>query len=84
MARACVTRIFTGVPFGAQTAWLDCSRSGMPMEVTRVDAVVQVLVTQGCGVPPGVVKGQPATVCGLGCRHTAWLLTVTRGLTMVG
>ena len=39
----------------------------MPLDVTRVAALTHWAVTQGKGLPAGVVNGQPATVYGDGC-----------------
>ena len=53
--------IRSGVPVGAQVAWLSCSSTGWPIEVTRAAAVVHCAVAHG-GAPatwPGSV--QPAT-----------------------
>ncbi|WP_156241514.1 hypothetical protein [Microbacterium oryzae] len=60
-----MTVMFTGVPFGAQVAWLSIMSTGCPPALTRIDADVQVAVTHGMGLVP-VMKGQPEIVCGVG------------------
>lgn len=55
----CVAAMIKGVPFGTHTAWLSMSNTGMPIDVTRVEAVSQLAVRQGCGLPPGVTKVHP-------------------------
>jgi hypothetical protein len=58
----CVATISSGVPLGVQIAWLSSKRTGIPLEVMRVAAVTHWAVTQGNGLPAGVVNGQAATV----------------------
>jgi hypothetical protein len=36
--------------------------AGMPLMSTRVEVIDQRTVTHGCGLGPGTVNGQPATV----------------------
>ena len=62
----CVAVMISGVPLGAQMAWLSSSNTGIPLEVTRVAAVTQVAVRQGDGAPD-TLKAQPATINGAGC-----------------
>src|SRR3954469_6766694 len=59
VTRVWVARISSGVPFGAQTAWLSSKINGWPFEVTRVAAVTHWAVTQGTGAPE-TLNGQPA------------------------
>jgi hypothetical protein len=59
--RTWVATIDTGVPFGAQTAWLSWSSTGMPIERTRTAPVTHCAVTHGTG-DPETLKGQPAIV----------------------
>ena len=73
-----------GVPFGVHIAWLSINKTGIPFDITRVAPLTHCAVTQGMGLPAGVVNGQPATVCGEGCITIGWPLTVTRGLVTVG
>ncbi len=72
--------MFTGVPLGMQVAWLSWSNTGWPPTSTRVAPVIHWAVTQGKGLPAGVVNGQPATMCGAAKVTTGWPLTITRGL----
>jgi hypothetical protein len=58
--------MFTGVAFGTQMAWLSCNSTGTPPARTRMAAVTHWAVTQGKGMPAGVVNGQPAMVWGAG------------------
>jgi hypothetical protein len=58
-----VAVMVTGVPFGAQTAWLSWSRTGAPRERTRVAPLTHCATTHGAGAPE-TVKGHPVTVCG--------------------
>src|SRR5690606_21825810 len=84
VTRACVTVIMSGVPLGVQIAWLSNSKTGIPLEVIRLAAVTHCAVIHGKGLPPGVVKGQPAIVYGIGCNTIGCLLTKTLGLGEVG
>jgi hypothetical protein len=54
--------ISSGVPLGAQMAWLSNSNTGIPLEVMRVAAVTHWAVTHGSGLPTGVVNGHAAIV----------------------
>ena len=59
--RVCVTAISSGVPVGAQIAWLSNSSNGCPLEVTRVRAVIHCAVTHGPLAAGGGGSAQPAT-----------------------
>jgi hypothetical protein len=74
----------SGVPVGAQTAWLSNSRSGCPSAVTRVAAVTHCAVTHGPLPLGGGGIAQPATTYGAVAATTGWPPTVTRGTTTVG
>jgi hypothetical protein len=76
--RICVATMLTPVPFGTQIAWLSWSRSGIPLDRTRVAAVTHCAVTQGTG-DPLTLNMHPAMVHGFGCCTVAWLETLTRG-----
>jgi len=65
VTRTWVARITSGVPLGAQSAWLSSNTRGCPFESTRVAAVVHCPVTHGDGAPL-TLKGQAATVYGPG------------------
>jgi hypothetical protein len=60
--RICVTTIFNPVAGSTQIALLSSSKTGMPLAVTRVAAVIQVQVTHGPLAAMGGGKAQPATV----------------------
>jgi hypothetical protein len=75
--------IVSGVPFGAQTAWLSNSRTGWPLLVTRVAPVIHCAVTQGVVTPPGA-KGHAATAYGAVIRTEGCPPTSTRGFGAVG
>jgi hypothetical protein len=79
----CVARIITGVPFGAQTAWLSNNKTGIPLEVTLVAAVTHWAVMQGLGAPE-ILNGHPATINGAGRVTMGCPLTITRGFVTVG
>jgi hypothetical protein len=81
--RVWVAATLTGVPFGAQTAWLSWSSTGEPCERTRVAPRTQDAVTQGTG-DPLTLKGQPVTLWGPAIVAIGWLLTRTRVLGTVG
>jgi hypothetical protein len=53
--------MIVGVPVGAQIPMLDKTKSGCPFEVTRVEPVVHVALTQGPLPAVGGGKVQPAT-----------------------
>lgn len=55
-----------------------CSSTGTPLARTRVAAETQRTCTQGEGVGPGRVKGQPATVAMSVCINKGWPLDRTR------
>ena len=55
----------SGVPFGAQMAWLSCRSTGIPLALTRVAAVTHCAVTHGEGLLL-TLNGQPAMVYGAG------------------
>jgi hypothetical protein len=83
-----ITRVWaatgiSGVPFGAQTAWLSISTTGWPFDITRVAATTHVAVTQGTG-PPETLNGHPATTHGAVITTLGWPLTITLGFGAVG
>jgi hypothetical protein len=47
LTRVWVTTIISGVPVGAQMAWLLCTRRGCPFDVTLVVPLSHCAVTQG-------------------------------------
>jgi hypothetical protein len=51
----------SGVPVGAQMAWLLCTSNGCPFEKTRVVPVIHCAVTQGPLAAEGGGNAQPAT-----------------------
>lgn len=51
----------SGVPVGAQMAWLSWQSSGCPFEVTRVAELTNCALTQGPFAPGGGGRLQPAT-----------------------
>ena len=51
----------SGVPVGAQMAWLSSSSTGCPFDVTRVAAVTHCAVTHGPLAAGGGGSAQPAT-----------------------
>jgi hypothetical protein len=59
--RIWVTTMLSGVPVGAQIAWLSCNNTGMPPARTRVAAVTHWAVTQGPLAPGGGGNVHPAT-----------------------
>jgi hypothetical protein len=61
VALGCVTNISSGVPVGAQMAWLSSKSKGCPFEVSRVAAVIHCAVTQGPLAPGGGGSVQPTT-----------------------
>jgi hypothetical protein len=83
VTRVCVVTINSGVPFGAQRAWLSRSSTGCPFDVTRVAAVVHVAVTHGDGAPL-TLNAQPATTYGAVIVVIGCPLASTRGLGAVG
>ena len=56
----CVTAGISGVPVGAQIAWLSSNKSGTPLLSTRVAEVTYCAVTHGPLAPGGGGKVQPA------------------------
>src|SRR5580692_6062843 len=76
--RVCVTAMINGVPVGTQTAWLDCTSNGIPLEVTRAVPITHCAVTQG-GTAGGT-PAHPATVQGSGSRQVGIASSVTAGL----
>jgi hypothetical protein len=59
-----VTIITSGVPVGAQIAWLLCTTSGCPFESTRVVPVTHCAVTHGPLAAGGGGNAHPATAYG--------------------
>src|SRR5216684_128193 len=84
VTRVCVTAIVSGVPVGAQMAWLSSSNSGWPFEVTRVAAVTHWAVTHGPFPAVGGGMAHPATRYGAAIVTVGWPMAVTRGLGAVG
>lgn len=74
----------TGVPLGAQIAWLLNTTKGCPFEVTRVEPTSHWAVTQGPLAAGGGGRAQPATTYGAAIVTVGWPLTVTRGFGAVG
>jgi hypothetical protein len=64
LTRVCVTMVSSGVPVGAQIAWLSKSNNGCPFDVTRVAAVTYCAVTQGPFAASGGGKVHPAITYG--------------------
>jgi hypothetical protein len=62
MTRVWVTTVCSGVPVGAQMAWLSNSKSGMPLESTRTEPVTYCAVTHGPFAAGGGGRAQPATM----------------------
>ena len=83
MTRICATTGISGVPLGAQIAWLSISTNGCPLLVTRVAAMIHWAVMHGTG-PPLRLNGQPATTYGAAIVTVGWPPTSTRGLGTVG
>jgi len=76
--------VWGGIDFSAaeppmRSSW---SKSGKPLERTRVAAVNHCAMTQGTG-PPLTLNGQPVTIHGFGCCTVNWLDTLTRGFRTV-
>jgi hypothetical protein len=61
VTRVCVITTISGVPVGVQMAWLSSNKSGCPLDVTRVAAVIHCAVTQGPLAVGGGGNVQPAT-----------------------
>src|SRR5689334_17361040 len=76
--------MISGVPVGAQIAWLSSSSSGWPLEVTRVAELTNCAVTHGPLPAVGGGSVQPAITYGLAMVTVGMPLTVTRGLGTVG
>src|SRR5258706_7612237 len=83
-ARTCVPAIISGVPLGAQIAWLLCTSSGCPFESTRVVPASHWAVTHGPLAAGGGGRAQPATTYGGASVTVGWPLTSTRGFGTVG
>src|SRR5688500_12529513 len=84
LARICVATMVVGVPVGAQTAWLLCTRRGCPFETTRVVPTSHCAVTQGPLAAGGGGNVHPATTYGAASVTVGCPLTVTRGFGTVG
>ena len=65
MTRVWVTVVTSGVPVGAQMAWLSMRSTGWPPASTLVDAVTYWAVTHGPFAVGGGGNVQPATTQGL-------------------
>jgi hypothetical protein len=74
----------SGVPEGAQMAWLSINNNGTPPLVTRAAAETYCAVTQGPLPDGGGGKGQPATAYIVVSVTVGWPLTSTRGFGDVG
>jgi hypothetical protein len=79
VARVWVATMIRGVPVGVQIAWLLCTTSGWPFDMTRVVPVSHCAETQGPLPAVGGGKVQPATTNGAVVRTVGWPLTLTRG-----
>jgi hypothetical protein len=64
LTRVWVTAMINGVPLGAQIAWLLCTTSGWPFDVTRVVPLSHWAVTHGPFAAGGGGSVQPATTYG--------------------
>jgi hypothetical protein len=84
VTRVWVTAMISGVPVGAQIAWLSSSKSGWPFDVTRNALVTHCAVTQGPLPAVGGGIAQPATTYGADTVTVGCPMTVTRGLGTVG
>jgi hypothetical protein len=84
VARVWVPVMMSGVPVGAQMAWLANTSNGWPLEVTRVAAVTHCAVTQGPLAAGGGGRAHPATTYGVLIATVGCPLTVTRGFGTVG
>lgn len=73
----------SGVPLGAQRAWLSNRSSGCPFDVTRVADVIHVAVRHGDGTPL-TLNAQPATIQGGATAVVGCALTSTRRLGTIG
>lgn len=76
----------TGVPLGAQIAWLLCTSKGCPLERTRSVPVGGSgwAVTHGPLAAGGGGNVQPTTAYGEVTSTVGWPQTSTRGLGVVG
>jgi len=84
VTRVCVITISSGIPVGAQMAWLLCTTSGCPLDNTRVVPVTHTAVTQGPLAAGGGGSAHPATTYGAVISTVGWPLTDTRGFGTVG
>ena len=84
VTRVCVAATISGVPVGAQIAWLSNSSKGWPLEVTRTADVTNCAVTQGPLPAGGGGNAHPATTYGALKVTVGMPLTVTLGLGTVG
>jgi hypothetical protein len=84
LTRVWVMAIINGVPVGAQIAWLLCTTSGWPLDMTRVVPINHCAVTHGPFAVGGGGKVHPATTYGAVVNTVGWPLTVTRGFGAVG
>jgi hypothetical protein len=86
VTRVCVEATIVGVPVGVQIAWLLCTNTGMPIDVTRMAAVggSHWATTQGPLAIGGGGNAQPATVHGAPAVMMGMPITDTRGLGTVG
>jgi hypothetical protein len=83
LTRIWLATISTGVPVGAQIAWLSKHSSGCPLDVTRVAAVTNWALMQGPLAAGGGGNAQPAISHGPGMATVGCPLTITRGFGIV-
>ena len=83
ITRICVAITFSGVPVGAQMAWVVWRSTGAPPAKTRIAPTTHCAVTHG-PLPAGGTNGQPTIAYGVGCVTMGCPPTMTRGLGMVG
>ena len=76
--------MISGVPVGAQIAWLLNTTNGCPFEVTRVEPTSHCAETHGPLAAGGGGNAQPATTYGPEIVTVGCPLTETRGLGTVG
>jgi hypothetical protein len=80
LARVWQATMTSGVPVGAQIAWLSWHSSGCPFDVTRVAELVNCAVMHGPFAAGGGGSAQPAIIHGPDNATVGWPLTSTRGL----
>src|SRR2546427_13262908 len=80
VTRVCVTAMISGVPVGAQIAWLSSNNSGWPFEVTGVAAVMNCAVTLEPLAAGGVGRAQPTATGGAARVTVGAPFSLTRGI----